>query len=1109
MGPKRTGKRALGSDPGAADGGGSASDAEPVKKRLRASSQARIQVKSSVDSKAISEKEKKESKKDGKKEGKKDGRKKEGRKQPAGKKERSLEEERKEVQGWIDSMCLSVTGLPRAPVAAASPCGKDGVADREGSARLVGVSPATAGVVLLYDGPELPPRKWHIDRVLAIPDLWQLLVRKLGAIPAYAALSLAARADRLLKLANHPRAAAELDLVAMAAPDSSPLAKLSPSAFAAATGRRSFKSPRSVQAVVQSSGIVACPSDNGKIDHGEAWCRVAQAGSGVKCALNADALSDLAASGRSDAEGRVPLEALRAHLLDRNPGQTRCLFLLPQFWSLVDRAADLAPPPEFAGLCLHLSPTPVPAHRPAAAAAAGDGIDVGLSIRGQQRHCGKLEGYDGLAAQRGRWRSVLVADWLAVVDSDPASPRAPLADPVALNRLLASILDTSSRSTIVAQSTSSSIESGNLPLATQRKPVDEAIPAHGAAASGADDGSKMAAMAEMRVREAREAVGLWLRGVSSSWIKSLIQKLVRYRPIRMGPPGSSWPNAVRAGKMGEEKIAQEEQVGGNDGSVCAEAALLAAMAALAAHRGDFNPTVKRWVRGLEALFKRLAVIIPEDARAAAPEDVTFLLSCAMMARQSREWVPSVAVFQRALRLGLAAMREPRCTHYRTDDGSPVIDLPASAAAAAAMPAARRPTGWPLASALLELAGAMPGDRAMFRHLAAHPPSAGPGAAILSTPVLSARPRMMAFARIVDQHCAPAIGYFFTERAWADLPLPKRAAEPFGPLFRALFDRHCGLNPRRAPLAPITDDFVREAQLAQERYLAALRPAQTNAPAFNWFDSPNHPSNHPATRAATHPERDSSRSVSTRSAEKIADGSRSDPACSAEATVHAGISGSILFAGAGQLRVEGALSHAWLAAGVGTISVRVPAIDGAPAAPAMVTLRLGDPSELVVIRNPSRDAAKAKPLSPEQQGAARAAARQILRKGVRWSPDACADPSWATASAPPHHRKSPIQIQSVPSIQPVQHARQNPASRAQPPQLDPRKSRRQMRQPFSKKKSKKVMQKRQDWRNGCMRSALVRGKHMYHGRLRGTRQWSYPLGRHWRWIAAKASVRRAV
>lgn len=278
----------------------------------------------------------------------------------------------------------------------------------------------------------------------------------------------------------------------------------------------------------------------------------------------------------------------------------------------------------------------------------------------------------------------------------------------------------------------------------------------------------------------------WLRELGGSWLKSLMQKLIRYQPLQLESP-----NFVPK-------------------TVPADAALVTVMCTLAADRGSLDTRHHRMVSGAEAMFKRLAVIVVEDSFTSNVKDVVFLLCCALIAKQSPQWRPSKELMMRAVRIAVAAMNETRAFAY---------DIKSERASFASHGIVK---GWPLASVLFEEIGGMRGDAAMFRDIASKQRSS------VIKPL--ARPASMPFSHCVDQHCAAFAAYHFPGALGADLA-PSKQSTPFDRLFREWFAQVTGVNPRRGQEVRSDSHFVRAVRAAQLRTMALLHAARYSVTAF--------------------------------------------------------------------------------------------------------------------------------------------------------------------------------------------------------------------------------------------------------------------------------------
>lgn len=122
------------------------------------------------------------------------------------------------------------------------------------------------------------------------------------------------------------------------------------------------------------------------------------------------------------------------------------------------------------------------------------------------------------------------------------------------------------------------------------------------------------------------------RGFTPAAYKSLMQKIIRFRP---------------------------ENVGFLDGTRCkASDGLVTCLALLADHIGSFVPDIQRFVGGLESMAKRLAICIYEDSYG-EPEWLMSLLSGALLAQLDRSWRPPASLFVKWFEWGLAALESPK------------------------------------------------------------------------------------------------------------------------------------------------------------------------------------------------------------------------------------------------------------------------------------------------------------------------------------------------------------------------------------------------------------------------------------------------------------------
>jgi len=162
--------------------------------------------------------------------------------------------------------------------------------------------------------------------------------------------------------------------------------------------------------------------------------------------------------------------------------------------------------------------------------------------------------------------------------------------------------------------------------------------------------------------------GLDLGGWTCSRLKSLVQKIVRFRPERVG-------------------------------GTLAEVALEHAVRTLVAHPGSFVPDISRFVTGREAAFKRLVVISYEDSDpyCVPGEEHVAHLATALCAQRVPWFTPSATEVDRLVAYALKAFDSPRAVDYSGRAPAPqALEVGGGA--------------WATASALLDTLGRSRGTR---------------------------------------------------------------------------------------------------------------------------------------------------------------------------------------------------------------------------------------------------------------------------------------------------------------------------------------------------------------------------------------------------------------
>ena len=235
------------------------------------------------------------------------------------------------------------------------------------------------------------------------------------------------------------------------------------------------------------------------------------------------------------------------------------------------------------------------------------------------------------------------------------------------------------------------------------------------------------------------------------------------------------------------------------GAVTASAAVVAAVAAalLFASPGSFSPELQLFTRGGTAAFKRIAVILLEDAwidDESTPAAVVALTASALSMQRIPSFEPSWSAVVAALRVLARAALSPEVIAWRKEDAKQRQAVVSIAAKQALQQAAT----------LMRIVRSFPGDMDMF-DLVAKLASRG------SMPLrrASSQPTSMPLCHMVDQHCYRGIAHVMaaSPRGGGD--------ETFASRFGTIFDEVTGANPRRVDVSKFEErPAVRRVRFAQ-------------------------------------------------------------------------------------------------------------------------------------------------------------------------------------------------------------------------------------------------------------------------------------------------------
>ena len=267
-----------------------------------------------------------------------------------------------------------------------------------------------------------------------------------------------------------------------------------------------------------------------------------------------------------------------------------------------------------------------------------------------------------------------------------------------------------------------------------------------------------------------------LKPLTNGALKSLVQKCVRFGAPAVGlPDGVSVPTAV----------------------VVATAAAL-----LMASSGGFSPELQMFTRGCSAAFKRIAVILVEDAWSGGDGAAGLLcplLATALYTQTNIHWHPTEEAVVAALVVCVQAANSQEMVNWR---GAPV-----QAPRAAQQPPAGFRAKWKpalgLAAQLLVEVKSFAGDIKMMHKMAALKWS------FVRAPA-SARPALMPLCHLVDQHTYRGVAHAMDSAV---------VGADFAEAFKLLFNRCTGVNYRYQDASGFEERaVVKECRKAQKAVL---------------------------------------------------------------------------------------------------------------------------------------------------------------------------------------------------------------------------------------------------------------------------------------------------
>lgn len=276
-----------------------------------------------------------------------------------------------------------------------------------------------------------------------------------------------------------------------------------------------------------------------------------------------------------------------------------------------------------------------------------------------------------------------------------------------------------------------------------------------------------------------------LRCLSGGGLKSCLQKAIRFGASTVNLGGAVVPTPLVAATV---------------------------VALLFADKGSFSPELQLFTRGGTAAFKRLAVILVEDAwidtEGGLEHHVLALVALALAMQRMVDYEPPNAGIVAAVRLAGLAAASSCVVAWRTPAKEPSRTVAVPPGSVAALKQAAR---------VLRILRSFGGDMDMFDKVADMASKRGS----LPLSVASRRPAMMPICHMVDQHAYRGIAHAMGS-----------GGATFAKRFRNIFDSCTGYNPRLTSLeafesSPIVP-AIRHAQACVARFVLKQRRRQLQA-----------------------------------------------------------------------------------------------------------------------------------------------------------------------------------------------------------------------------------------------------------------------------------------
>ncbi|KAJ3046805.1 hypothetical protein HK097_000494 [Rhizophlyctis rosea] len=274
----------------------------------------------------------------------------------------------------------------------------------------------------------------------------------------------------------------------------------------------------------------------------------------------------------------------------------------------------------------------------------------------------------------------------------------------------------------------------------------------------------------------------------ASALKSLLQKIIRFRP-------------------------EDVDLHDNLPPLAAETVLTITFLSLLCHSGGFVPDIQRFVSGLEAAAKRLAIIAFEDSYPSNARTLAELMVAAFICQRYKTWRPTLQMVKEWVQVAIALWEDGRCVEYDIQKGS-------DAKVVTVEQAVKKADSYLLSvTAVLDLVRSFSGDLGMVRWFATTPETKWNVINRMALPS-----HCMPLAHCVDQHWAPNFVYLLQPLNMVYELCAKGGTKVFGGILSKVFDEVTGVNPRRVKKWGGSTfekgDWVTKVRKAQRGYILA-------------------------------------------------------------------------------------------------------------------------------------------------------------------------------------------------------------------------------------------------------------------------------------------------